>query len=320
MKEITPIGGFIGLELFPKNFTYHEAATPLSNARACFNLLLQKLKPTKVYLPYYCCKELKQPLIINNVPHAFYHLDHILNPVFTKGLKPTELFLYINYFDIKNKAVSDIEKKFKTQLIVDNTQAFFQRQYKFASSFNSCRKFFGVPDGGYLYTRNKIKSKFPTNTQYNFDFLISRALENGKVYYAQFLENEKKQTSDIKMMSHLTSKILSQIDYGECRIRRLENFNFLHEYFSIINKLKIDMASVGVPQYYPLLLEKPIPKTKLIEEKLYIPTLWPEISKLPKNKAIWEIELAKDLLPLPVDQSYSLKHMRRVIKIIKKYL
>ena len=66
--------------------------------------------------------------------------------------------LYTNYFGICAKNIKELAKKYKN-LIVDNAQAFYMPKYGIAS-FNSLRKFFGVPDGSFLMCDKTINEIF----------------------------------------------------------------------------------------------------------------------------------------------------------------
>src|SRR5580692_3793644 len=117
------IGGFIGLEMGPEKESFHPKAIALSTGRACFNLLLTENEPSKVYVPFYTCNSLLEPLLLNNIPYEFYPINHELDPLLDKiRIGGDEYFLYINYFDIKNNTALKLEKKFGSNLIIDNTQ------------------------------------------------------------------------------------------------------------------------------------------------------------------------------------------------------
>lgn len=318
-----PIGGFIGLEFKGGTGSYHPDALSLVSGRSCFNYFLLENSPSRVYVPFYTCDALLEPLIANKISFDFYAINENLEPVFNKKLiHGKEYLVYINYFDIKNKTTLELEKKYNDALIIDNTQGFFNRKYTMASaSFNSCRKFFGVPDGGYLYLKKNIKRDFTKNNQYLYEHLISRAIDKEDVYYQQFKENEKiVGTCEIKGMSTLSEKILTHTDYALCRQKRIQNFQFLHEHLSDHNQLNIDMESVGTPHYYPFLPARFIDKKKLISQKLFIPILWRSLLARDIEGFNWEKQFTENLLPLPIDQQYEMKDMAIVIEKLMTFL
>lgn len=71
---------------------------------------------------------------------------------------------------------------------------------------------------------------------------------------------------------------------------------------------------------YPLWIENgAAARKKLQAEKIYIPTLWPNVLQELPEKAI-EYQLAANILPLPVDQRYTQVEMQRIVDRIRGYL
>ena len=83
----TSIGGFIELEFYNGKEIYHPKALALANGRACFNLFLKIYKPKKIYLPYYTCNTLIDPLLLTKTPYEFFEIDKNLDPEFHQKLK-----------------------------------------------------------------------------------------------------------------------------------------------------------------------------------------------------------------------------------------
>ena len=69
-----PIGGYFELEL-PYCFEYHKNAIPLNSGRFCFEYLLRCRKYKKVYIPYYTCDSVIEPVIKLGIDYEFYHID-----------------------------------------------------------------------------------------------------------------------------------------------------------------------------------------------------------------------------------------------------
>ena len=168
-----PIGGFFELELNHSGQEFHRNSNAWWCGRACLNLIIQQLKPTNIYVPFYVCDTLLEPLIENRVEYTFYEIDEVLEikdlPVLGEG----ELLVYVNYFGLKEDYVEFLAKNYNEKLVIHNTQAFFSSQKK-AISFNSARKFFGVPDGAYLYAPFELACDAPPNDALSFKHLIDR--------------------------------------------------------------------------------------------------------------------------------------------------
>ena len=57
-------------------------------------------------------------------------------------------------------------------------------------------------------------------------------------------------------------------------------------------------------------------RKKLIEKKIYIPTLWPDTYDYCNSDDL-EYDMAKNILPLPVDQRYGEAEMKMIIDEIQ---
>ena len=138
---IDAIGGYPELEL-RKGEHYHKNALRLNTARNCFEYVLRTRKYTKVYIPYYTCEVMLEPLEKCNVGYEFYHINELLEPVGIVQLQPTEAFLYTNYYGLKQQCVKKLAQTYGKQLIVDNAQAFFAEPLNGIDTFYSARKFY----------------------------------------------------------------------------------------------------------------------------------------------------------------------------------
>ena len=72
------IGGFFELELPAQGRGYHPAAIALSTGRACISLTLECEKPSRVFIPYYCCDALFDPMEKMGIDCEFYAINEAL--------------------------------------------------------------------------------------------------------------------------------------------------------------------------------------------------------------------------------------------------
>ena len=145
-----PIGGYFELEL-RKGEEYHNHAIRLNTGRNALELILKTKKYSKVFIPYFTCDTVLEPFNKLGIDYEFYSINKKLEPVFNYQKIQADMgFLYTNYFGIKDDFISIIAKKLKN-LIIDNAQSFFSKPLEGIDTFYSARKFFGVPDGAYLY-------------------------------------------------------------------------------------------------------------------------------------------------------------------------
>jgi len=314
-----PMGGYLGLELSNGQEFYPDLLR-LNTGRNALEYILRQKKYTKLYLPYFTCEVLLEPLVKLGIDYAFYHIDRSLYPIIDFEIEPGAAFLYTNYFGIKQEQAKELSIKIKN-LIIDNSQAFFSEPLAGLDTFYSCRKFFGVPDGSYLQINRKINKKFPVDQSVARSSHLLKSLDRGTEYgYHDYIENNKNlENNDIKIMSSLTRRILSGIDYEECAQIRERNYNFLHRHLREYNLLNADISKHTAPLVYPFLFDDRYLKVHLIQKKIFVATYWPNVFKW-TTKTMFENYLAHNLVPLPVDQRYNLQDMFLMLNILKQLL
>ncbi len=315
---MNPIGGYFGLELNNSGH-YHNDALRLNTARNCFEYVLKVRRYTKVYIPYYNCEVMLEPISKLGLQYEFYQINELLEPSVLPLLKPNESFLYTNYFGLKQGCVKSLAFKYGKQLIVDNSQAFFAKPVDGIDTFYSARKFFGVADGAYLYTDKKIDVELEQDVSYErMSHLLKRVDIGAEAGYPEFRKNDDllcKQ--EIKKMSKLTESILSGIDYEMVRQKRIQNYTFLNETLSVSNRIHLDMDEDAVPMVYPYLTQDSSLKQRLNENKIFVATYWPNVFDWVTPNDV-EYKLANCLVCIPVDQRYEDADMERILKTIEK--
>ena len=170
MKEI---GGFLELEL-NHGSEFHEQGIALNSGRNCLRYLIQGRKIKRIWLPKLLCSAISDTCKEENVQILYYSVDKQLRPVLPQSLEGDWLYL-INYYG--QYSVEEIEffsRKYKN-VIIDNAQAFYTKAVEGLDTIYTCRKFFGVPDGGYLYTTFGQKKELPQDESYErIGFLAGR--------------------------------------------------------------------------------------------------------------------------------------------------
>ena len=301
MKEI---GGYFGLEL-NQGKAYHKKAIELNTARNAFEYILKTKDCSKVYLPYYTCEVMLEPLNKLKVSYEFYQIDKNFYPIFNKEINEKEAFVYTNYWGINQHIVKILKNRFGNNLILDNSQAFYAKPLKNIDSFYSARKFFGVADGAYLYCQKKLNEEIMQDESYaRMNHLLKRIDLSAQKGYSDFKTNDDSLINQpIKLMSKLTKAILESIDYDKVAEIRRNNFVFIHEKLKDLNELKFELDNESVPMVYPFLIKREGLKQKLIDKQIFVATYWPMVKeKAPRNS--FEMYLYEYLLPLPIDQRY----------------
>ena len=312
------IGGYFELELRGGEH-YHKGALCLNSARSCLEYILRVRQYKKVHIPYYTCEIVKQPFDLLSIPYEFYRIDKDLEPVSLPNLKNDEAFLYTNYFGLKQDCVERLAAHYGKQLIVDNAQAFFAKHIDSIDTFYSPRKFFGVPDGGYLYIDVFWGNDMPQSVSYDrMTHLLKRIDLGAEAGYGDFKKiDEALGQQPIMQMSKLTEAILAAIDYEKvCRTRKM-NFQMLDTALDKTNLLHFEVDDKWVPMVYPYLTDNCSLKQKLIENKIFVATYWPNVVDWCKEED-WEYKLAQQACFLPVDQRYGEEEMKRILNVLRK--
>ena len=313
---VKTIGGYIELQL-PKGTVFHPSLIALNTGRNALEYILRVRKYTTIYLPYYTCEVLLEPLNKLNIDYRFYHLDEDLDPIIDFDIADSSCLLYTNYYGLKTETVKRLTKEIRN-LIIDNAQAFFCKPIANIDTFYSCRKFFGVPDGAYLHiaTPIGIHLKQDQSTE-RFSHLIKSIDANIEEGYSDYIENNIVLCyNEIKKMSALTQAILSGIDYEKCATIRRRNFTFLAEHLGHKNLLKLNLNEGNVPMVYPFLTENSSVKKELINQKIFVATYWPNVYEWARVDS-YEYFLAQNLVALPIDHRYGLDDMQTIVKVLK---
>lgn len=317
MKEI---GGYFGLEL-PSGDHFHTSALQLNSGRGALEYIVRSSNLKKVHVPLFTCSEIIELLEKLGVETQLYNINESLEFV-VEDFDENDTIIYTNYFGLKNEFIRSLSSKFSS-LIIDNAQAFFAKPIVGMDTLYSPRKFFGVPDGGYLFTDKFLDISLETDLSASrADHLLERIDSNASQGYHLFLRNELAiKDQPLKKMSNLTDTLLRSINYQKARISRNKNFDFFHKALSKVNKLAnvIDIVTIDGPMVYPLLNWNGRLRENLIDNNIYIPTYWPNVFEL-TTPDDWEYQLSSNLLPLPVDQRYSLGDLDRVLSVVKSCL
>ncbi len=312
MREI---GGYIEFEYFCGR-EYHEGALALNSGRHCVEYLIRAEGIKKLYMPYFMCDSVSSLCLRLGVDVGYYHTDIDFCPRFEGELGEGEWLYVVNYYgQLDDRLVAELQKKYG-RVILDNAQAFFKKPIGDIPTCYTCRKFFGVSDGGYLYTDKLLDREIAEDESYErMRFLFGRAERSAGEFYSEYIENNKRfAAEELKKMSKTTRNLMRGIDYERVRQIRNENFAYLHESLKNINKLKLSLPEGGF--MYPLYIEGGAEiRRELQEKKIFIPTLWPKVFEVCTEDEL-EYDMAKNILPLPIDQRYGREQMDEMIKSI----
>ena len=310
------IGGYLELERFTGPML-HEKALPLSSGRACLSYLIEQRKIRKIALPDFNCDIVEAVCRAHEVKTRFYPVGADLRPK-TLQTEEDEWFYLVNFYgQLSADELQRIAARVP-RLIVDNAQAYFDLPLKGVDTLYTCRKFLGVPDGGFLYTEAPEKTLPADESRERMGFVLGRFERPAGEYFAAAAQNNDDLSMEPKSMSKLTKNLLHAVDYDRVKTKRTENFRLLHEGLGSVNCLNLRVTEGAYA--YPLMLpEGQKIRKKLIEQKIFVPMLWPNVPE--QQPADSEAcRLAEQILPLPCDQRYGAEEMAFIIKAVRDCL
>lgn len=317
---MNPIGGYFELEL-PLCCEYHGKAIALNTGRNSLEYILRVRGYKRVYLPYYSCEVLLEPFKKLGAEYTFYHINECLELEEDVELKDGEALLCINYFGFKQDYVEKLSAKYGQQLIVDNTQAFYAQPIEGIDTFYSCRKFFGVADGAYLYCDKPLDMELEQDQSWDrMDYLLKRIDLSPQVAYADFrTRSSELRYSPIKTMSNLTHRIMASVDYQQVAQRRRDNYRLLDETLKDKNRISLPLADDAVPMVYPHFEDRGAAlRQYLIEHHVFCARYWPSVSDwcCANDK---ENLIAENLVCIPIDQRYGENDMQEILDLIARF-
>ena len=309
-----PVGGYFSLEL-PLVEEYHKDALRLNTGRNCLEYIIRSRGYKKVYLPFFICSVVLEPFEKLGVQYVFYHVDERLELKDNLSVKAGEALLYVNYFGLKQRYVEHLARLYGTSLIIDNTQAFYAKPVTGIDTFYSCRKFFGVPDGAYLYTEKQLGVELEQDESYDrMSHLLRRIDQGAESGYDDFRKNDDRLSGQsVLRMSRLTHRLMRGIDYEGVACRRRANYRLLEKELGESNNIVLDLEDDAVPMIYPYLVSIKGVRERLIAEKVFVACYWPDVLDWVDGSSL-EYCLASQMLPLPIDQRYGKETMNGVVK------
>ncbi len=311
MKEI---GGYFELEHY-KGKMLHDDGIKLDCGRNCLAYLIKARKITRIKMPYYMCDCMFEVCREYGVSVSFYRVGTDFLPRDLK-LEEDEYLYLMNYY---GQLSPELIKKYAEQyrrVIVDHAQDYFREPVPGTDTLYTCRKFFGVPDGGILYTEARLEEEPEQSESFMYmTQILGRYERTASEFYKLSSDNNDRFTGQpVRKMSALTENLLRSIDYNYVEEQRNTNYRYLESALQQINLLSL--KEVKAPFAYPLMIEDaPRIRKKLAERKIYIPVLWPNVVS-DEDASTIEYRLANTILPIPCDQRYTVTEMEMIVREI----
>ena len=311
MKEI---GGYIEFEHY-HNKMLHEGAIALNCGRSCLSYLIKVRNITRIWIPKFLCDSVKEVCNKANVQIREYSISCEFLPILDNN--ENDWVYIVNYYgQLSDAVIKELIDKYDGKVILDYAQSYYQMPMEGIDTIYTCRKYFGVTDGAFLYSKNHMDQQLPVDESFcRVGFLMGRFERTAQEFYNQYRDNnELFRNEPVKRMSKLTNNLLRGIDYEKIRNTRNENFTYLHDKLRSINRLNL-ITPVG-PFMYPLYIAHGTEiRQRLCENKVYIPVLWPNVLNDCKKTDL-EYDMANNILPLPIDQRYGISDMEYIMEIL----
>lgn len=299
----------------------------LFNARSGIKLVIDQLKPPRIWLPSYLCPTIITAVNRNFSEIHFYPVNKtltLLSEDFLSSLRPGDLFLCIDYFGFSfDNAILAKVKQHGCKILRDCSQAlFFDFSLDDLSDFHlfSPRKFLGVPDGGILQMKNRlpydVRLLRPPDDQVLM-LLVQALLQRRefdrfggtRTWFDLFNEGENKFQPGDQRMSELTEYLLrSAFDYHSIQQQRCENYIYLLSRlgdFALFPYLPTGVVPLGFPVH---ISSRDKIQKQLFEHSIYPPVHW-NISENVPVEFDQSHKLAKEVMTLPCDQRYDRSDM-----------
>ena len=147
-------------------------------------------------------------------------------------------------------------------------------------------------------------------------FLLDRLDKSAEEAFSDYHKSEDTLDHDkIKKMSKITKFIMSSICYKSVADRRIGNYTYLHDNLGSSNTLSVDLERKNVPMVYPFLSEDINLRKKLIDNKVYVASYWPNVKNMSNLESV-ESQFAVSLIPIPIDQRYGKDDLNKILEII----
>lgn len=289
------------------------------SARSALYVLLLTLQPDCIWIPYYVCDAVVDAAKKAGVAIRRYKINSKFMPEDDFSIGNNDFILLVNYygicsFDIKKQLVRFPRK----QVVVDCSQAFFDRDFDCLASIYSPRKFLPVPDGGAMIYEGCLPHSLCSNENSiaRYQYLLQRIVDEPEISREAYLASEHElETVSHRRMSCFTRILIHSMDLEYIAKKRRENFIALAP-LKIFNEFSFDLGE-SIPLCYPLMTRRANDlRQYLIKNRVLTPKYWPNIHRAGE----FESKLITDVVFLPIDHRYDGNDMNRISLLVNKFL
>lgn len=303
----------------------------------------ERYEGSKVLIPSYTCDTVITPFLETQWDCTYYPIkkDLSINIDITKQIIDSaryNLLVVHPYFgmDLSEQELDLVSyaKNRGCKIVIDLTQCIFSNQRIEVADYyvGSYRKWYQVPDGGYLWSKDTIDIDTPIQNDYFISlqadamFLRGEYFRNNNEHIKQIsirLNKLAVESVDFNIKTHkmadISNKLMEEIDMNHVQNQRLLNFQYLLQNIKSpnIELLCNDMSRVTTAPLYFIIYTKNRKEiqAKLSNEHIYAPIIWPVYYKevLIDNTTK---EIYNETLAIPIDQRYDETDMAKITKIL----
>lgn len=351
----------ISIKKYNKKYCVYTAS-----GREAIALALKSIKANRpelggrCLLPAYMCDTVYFPFEREGYELYFYHIDKEFKVdtdelfVLIDKIGPAVLLIHPYYGVDTCRNLRPFLKEIKNKglcIIEDATQSLYLKEAENEADYviGSLRKWYPVPDGGFVVSDEKPAAKFvsdngdyakrrlePLTDKWRYLFGedsdksadIRAQIKSGFLKRNRELEKQLDEFGGIRRMSDETAYILERLSEDEAREKRADNCAFLYERIKGLNgsikaALNYDKNAVeeaAAPLYLPVYAHRRDElQAFLTKRDIYAPVLWPIGKENVNFLTNDEKYIFEHILALPIDQRYGREEMRRIAETLKEY-
>jgi hypothetical protein len=314
------IGGYFEFERFDGTL-FHDEAIALNSGRSALAYLIESRGIRRLLMPDFLCDAVGSVCERYGITVRRYPVGPDLRPPNDLDLAADEWLYLVNYFgQLSETELSDYSRRYE-RVVFDYAQSYFSSLPAGGDTIYTCRKYFGVADGGFVATSSKLNRVLDeAQSHEQFAHILGRFERTGSAFYDRYAQSEiVLGNQPLLAMSRLTKNLLRAIDYPRLIATREANFAVLHDRLGHHNRLAVRPAPG--PYAYPFFLPGGREIRPLLHKAgAYVATLWPNVLDIKSGEKSFAHTLAADLLPLPVDQRYSTEHMHKLADFLEEHV
>ncbi len=316
----------------------------LDTGRSALTVILREILKRggrrEAWLPAYCCESAVAPFHALGFRVNFYSMGPGLQSLPLLPGKKGATFLYIHYFGMKTKRISNWIRQSKIKdsffVIEDCVQASLNENVGNEGhfSFTSYRKFLPQPDGALLNSDMPLDFLLQAPDKRFISGKLTGKLLRGRngderIYLKMFEEAEcLLKYSPPRRMSRLSVALMACADLGNARLARRRNWRFLSDLLRKnglgrkVKPLYPRLNNGDVPLGFPVMVSGALRdrlRAYLAQKRIFCPVHWPLPHLSKKRRWAAEHHLSRNILTLPIDQYLGKASLRYMASCIAQF-